>query len=277
MENNFDRIKVLDYGYVKLVDSMGTDDDLVSTARVSYGITDIYEDDEANTRLMHYLISNGHESPLEQLVLKFEVKAPIFVERHYVRHRMSSTNEQSMRTKGYELDYYIPEIERIMNGNTYGKNKSENTMTKEEAVWAQQCIAKSIGEQDGTYKALIAEGVPYELARTILPLSAYTKKVWTINLRSLTNVLRQRLGEHAQYETQEYAKAFAKVFENVFPKIYKLVDNYIVQSTTFSKGQMGMIKALVDDDIISENYDRLLNVQNHKKAIDDLVTKLDKK
>ena len=173
-------------------------------------------------------------------------------------------------------EYYIPEIERIMNGNTYGKNKSENTMTKEEAVWAQQCIAKSIGEQDGNYKALIAEGVPYELARTILPLSAYTKKVWTINLRSLTNVLRQRLGEHAQYETQEYAKAFAKVFENMFPKIYRLVDNYIVQSTTFSKEQVCILTKFLDIEKNLEEFKEFFKYVADTKPIDDMINKLKK-
>ena len=267
MESNSEKYKVLDCGYVQLVDHMGCDDDLVATARVSYGKTHPFDNEEDNDRLMEFLISEGHESPLEQLVMKFIIKAPIFVERHYVRHRMASTNELSMRGKEHNIDYYIPTIERIMSDNTYGKNKSINHMDEVKANRIRFSISSSFDNQDDTYRSLIESGVPYELARIVLPVSAYTEKVWTVNLRSLVNILRQRTDKNAQWETQQYALALADVFQKTFPKIYRLVDNYIINGTTLSRSQVDFLKRLFNNtekSCILEAAYNLTDKDNHK-------------
>lgn len=74
---------VLDHGYVILRDVMGTDEDIVRAARISYGEgTRKVSEDQA---LIDHLMRHRHTSPFEMPVLRFQVKLPIFVERQWVR------------------------------------------------------------------------------------------------------------------------------------------------------------------------------------------------
>src|SRR5918997_4595819 len=78
-------IRVLDHGFVRLVDYMGDDGAIVQAARVSYGLgTRKASEDRA---LIRYLLRNAHTSPFEMVELKLHVKAPIFVARQWLRHR----------------------------------------------------------------------------------------------------------------------------------------------------------------------------------------------
>ena len=85
--------KVLDKGFVRLVDYMGGDDRIVQAARVSYGAgTKSYREDAG---LIDYLLRHEHTSPFEQVILTFHVKLPIFVARQWIRHRTARVNEVS--------------------------------------------------------------------------------------------------------------------------------------------------------------------------------------
>ena len=75
-----DKIDVLDHGFVRLVDSMGSDLSVVRAARVSYDAAwRTGEDQGSDTRLINYLLKDLHTTPFEAVTLTFEVKAPIFV------------------------------------------------------------------------------------------------------------------------------------------------------------------------------------------------------
>ena len=88
-------IRVLDKGFVRLVDYMGGDERIVQAARVSYGAgTKSVRQDRG---LIHYLMKNWHTSPFEQVQLSFHTKMPIFVARQWVRHRTARLNEISGR------------------------------------------------------------------------------------------------------------------------------------------------------------------------------------
>lgn len=78
-------IPVLDLGFVRLVDYLGSDDRIVQAARVSYGEgTKTVREDAA---LIDYLLRNRHTSPFEMVELTLHIKAPIFVARQWLRHR----------------------------------------------------------------------------------------------------------------------------------------------------------------------------------------------
>ncbi len=88
-------IRVLDHGFVRLVDYMGDDNAIVQAARVSYGLgTRKVSDDKA---LIRYLLRHRHTSPFEMVEVKLHIKAPLFVARQIVRHRAASWNETSGR------------------------------------------------------------------------------------------------------------------------------------------------------------------------------------
>ena len=106
-----DAIKCLDKGFVRLVDSMGGDDAIVQSARVSYGKgTSKVSHDRG---LIRYLMRHRHSTPFEMVEFKFHCKMPIFVARQWVRHRTANINEYSLRYSEARDEFYIPKSNQI--------------------------------------------------------------------------------------------------------------------------------------------------------------------
>ena len=120
----YKELKVLDKGYVKLVDYMGDDCSIAGAARVSYDGSANQEDKEKNNKLINYLMKHKHTSPFEHCILTFECKLPIFVAREWIRHRTARVNELSGRYTKLPNEVYTPEFSRIKgqdNKNKQGK------------------------------------------------------------------------------------------------------------------------------------------------------------
>lgn len=91
----YEEHKVLDHGFVRVIDYMGSDSAIVQAARVSYGKgTKQINQDEA---LIKYLMRHHHTTPFEMCEIKFHVKLPIFIARQWIRHRTANVNEYSGR------------------------------------------------------------------------------------------------------------------------------------------------------------------------------------
>jgi len=103
--------KIHEYGFVRLVDIMGSDGDIADAARVSYGKGTRAVSDNRN--LIRYLLRHKHTSPLEMASVKFHLKLPIFVMRQLVRHRTASLNEYSGRYSIMTDDCYEPSDDYI--------------------------------------------------------------------------------------------------------------------------------------------------------------------
>ena len=104
-------IKVLDHGFVRLVDYMGNDRRIVQAARVSYGSgTKTFREDAI---LIDYLLRHQHTSPFEHVVLEFHCKMPIFVARQWIRHRTARINEISGRYSVMTDECYLPPDDQI--------------------------------------------------------------------------------------------------------------------------------------------------------------------
>src|SRR5713101_9554698 len=88
-------IKVLDDGFIRVVDYMGSDESIVQAARVSYGkgTKKIHED----RGLIRYLMRHRHTTPFEMCELKLHVRVPMDCWRQWVRHRTANINEYSTR------------------------------------------------------------------------------------------------------------------------------------------------------------------------------------
>ena len=84
-------IKVLDKGYIKLVNSLGTDIDVVNAARVSFD-KEVSRLDDKDVSLINYLVKHKHDSCLRHCVMTFEVYAPLMVARQWYKHVVSSTH-----------------------------------------------------------------------------------------------------------------------------------------------------------------------------------------
>lgn len=196
---------------VELIRASGSDLDIVNAARVSYGkvSTDVNERDK---KLIAFLMEHNHTSPFEHNQLSFRIKAPIFVARQWMRHRMNSYNEISYRYVKCALEFYIPPKWRLQ--DTKNKQASVGSFDNPEFT---QTLKDAIAHSVKAYEHLLENGVGRELARSVLPLGTYTEFIFTCNLHSLMHFLKLRLHAGAQYEIQQYAQALLKCALPHFP------------------------------------------------------------
>jgi len=225
--------KVLDHGFVRLVDYMGGDSRIVQSARVSYGEgTKTVREDKA---LIDYLMSHQHTSPFEQVVLTFHCKMPIFVARQWIRHRTARVNEISGRYSIMSDEFYIPDAEQIgyqSKDNRQGRDTSEVPSELQKKV--MQILIKDQERSYKNYKEMIDDNIARELARINLPLSLYTQWYWQIDLHNLFHFLELRLDYHAQWEIQQYGKVIAKITKTVAPMAYNAFEKHVLNAVKFS-------------------------------------------
>ena len=217
-----EKIDVLDHGFVRLVDHMGSDLSVVRAARVSYDAAwRSGEDDGSDARLIRYLWKNRHTSPFEAVEFQFEVKAPIFVFRQWHRHRTWSFNELSARYRELPEEFYVPDPSQI------GVQSTNNKQGRFVEEWDQETTDLRKGQCDRLrkqmqmafdhYRDLLDDGWPRELARSVLPVATYSHMFAKVDLRNLLGFLDLRVDPHAQYEIRVYAEAMLKLAREVAP------------------------------------------------------------
>ena len=209
--------KVLDHGFVALVESMGSDLSIVRNARVSYDAEwRTGEDAGKDEKLIKYLIKNNHTSPIESVNITFEVKAPIFVLRQWHRHRTWSYNEISARYSELPEEFYVPELSQITGQSSTNKQMRTNEQHKN-AVYHRMLMQDTARSAFEAYHDMIADGVPRELARSVLPVSTYSHMFATVDLNNLFKFISLRSHSHAQYEIQVYSNAMLEIARTICP------------------------------------------------------------
>ena len=236
-------VPVLDKGFVRLVDYMGSDDRIVQSARVSYGKgTKTVRQDRG---LINYLMRNRHTSPFEQVILTFHTKMPIFVARQWVRHRTARLNEISGRYSVMEDEFYVPKPEVISAqaaDNKQGRDGEPLAPDLVEHVQAQLVEGQRTGYE--AYEALLETGLARELARINLPISLYTQWYWQVDLHNLFHFLELRLDSHSQYEIRAYAEVMLDMAEKVAPMATEAFREHVLGGTHFSAAETEVVKAL---------------------------------
>lgn len=202
-------IKILDKGFVTLIDRMGNDQRVLDSARVSTG--SISKGVERDRGLIRYLMMNKHETPFEKIIFEFHVRIPLYIGEQVLRHRISSFNKESGRYKELKTDFYVPKIFRGQDD----KNKQSSKGMVSAHIEAHNTYLDAIVQSEKAYKKLIEFGVVRELSRGVLPTSTFTEFYWTINFRSLMNFLKLRLDEHAQWEIQELARGLKEIIDSL--------------------------------------------------------------
>lgn len=212
------KINVLNEGFVRLVEHVGSDLSIVRSARVSYDADwRTGEDAGKDEKLIRYLLKNHHTSPFESVVFTFEIKCPMFIARQWHRHRTWSYNEVSARYTKLDEGFYIPTEESVGRQAKHNKQMRVIEENSEESAEIVDLIARSLVDSNSTYLKLIDLGCPRELARSVLPTAAYTRFFGTVNLHNLFHFIRLRIHEHAQYEIRGYAKALLNLIEPHVP------------------------------------------------------------
>lgn len=212
-------VDVLDHGYVRLIDSMGSDLSVVRAARVSYDAAwRAGENSGSDRRLISYLWQHRHTTPFEAVTFTFEVYAPIFVFRQWHRHRTWSYNELSARYRPLSEVFYVPAPEQV--GIQSSDNKQGRILTDTNiAIRAEEVemLRASCKASFMTYHTLLEGGWPRELARSVLPVNTYSHMFATVDLLNLLKFLTLRCDDHAQYEIRVYAKAMRDLVRPVVP------------------------------------------------------------
>lgn len=210
-------IKVLDHGYVRLIDSMGSDLSVSRAARVSYDAAwRAGEDQGSDRRLINYLWRNHHTTPFEAVTFTFEIKAPIFVFRQWHRHRTWSFNELSARYRELPAEFYVPAASVLTTQSSSNKQMRTDEQHPEAEMMRGEIEAACV-DSFKSYKSLIARGCPRELARSVLPVATYSHMFATVDLLNLLKFLTLRCDGHAQYEIRVYADAMRELIRPIVP------------------------------------------------------------
>ncbi len=231
-------IPVLDHGYVRLINHMGSDLDIIRAARVSYNAAwRAGEDTEGDRKLLARLWSGGkatlgslpkHSTPFEAVTATFEVMAPIFVFRQWHRHRTQSYNELSARYRQLPAMWYTPELSVVgvqARDNKQGRHLEpghEGTQRGHRRVTQIERQRAHLESGYALYEELLADGWPKELARIHLGVAMYSHMFSTASLLNWLRFLELRCDEHAQYEVRVYADAIATLLGEVVPETMAL-------------------------------------------------------
>lgn len=236
-------IKVLDNGYVQLIEAWGTGIEgvdkgldagypsdfeiaIIEAARMSTGRG--FYNWEADAKLLKYLYEHKHMTPFEMCGMTLEISAPIFVFREWHRHRTQSYNEMSGRYIQLPNENYVPSVERVISGALKaGANKQAQSISNfeptEVSVEQDQEVLQAVYiHMQEAYEYLLSRGWPKELARCSTGVARYSRMRASANLRNWLQFLTLRLDPNAQWEIRQYAQAVADCIRLVFPRTWNL-------------------------------------------------------
>ncbi|MGK9369536.1 FAD-dependent thymidylate synthase [Melioribacter sp. Ez-97] len=264
------KFKVLDDGFVRVVDYMGSDESIVQAARVSYGKgTKKVSEDRG---LIRYLLRNQHTTPFEMCEIKFHVRVPMDTWRQWIRHRTANVNEYSTR---YSIAI---DASQKTDPDKWRYQAKDNKQGSEGFLSAE--VGKILSEKEikfqnyarEIYKERIEAGVAREQARKDLPLSTYTEAYWKIDLHNLLRFISLRMDSHAQYEIRQYAEVIGKeIVARWCPITWEAFMDYIYNGVKFSALELNVLKAINSGD--KEEALRLADSYGWLKKINDRLAK----
>lgn len=219
-------MKVLDKGFIEVIDTLGNDLTVVNSARVSFGKRK-EKFDKSDEKLVRYLAKYKHYSPFRHLQIQFHIKAPEFVMRQWYKHVVGIETTSNSSTKDHawnEISGRYVEYDEFYQPSVYRKQSSDNKQASEgQFVGSEERQAHANWTQAhamtlSAYKQMIKMGMAKEQARCILPLTLYTEVYWTASFQSVMNFIELRNEKTAQIEIQQYAKVLLALMHASFPK-----------------------------------------------------------
>lgn len=240
-------LRIGNFGFIELEDSWGDEATIINTARISTTnnrLANAESFSERDRSLLYQLLHDQHGTPFETVYFRFRFVAPIFVLRQWVKHRISSWNEFSMRYRKPISEAYVPDLAaRTVDGYAV---LDDDSMAEYEALmaslfaWYEEqysaaCTRIDAARAEGTLPAKSGGRDPYrgrarELLRNVMPVAAYSDVYWTVNFRSLMNFFRLRRKADAQYEIRQYADAAYLLFSRRLPLLASTMEQVLAES-----------------------------------------------
>jgi len=218
-------MQVLDKGYVKLVNNMGSDLDVVNSARVSFQ-KEVSSLGDKDINLINFLVEHKHDACFRHCAMTFEIYAPLMVARQWYKHAVGSThlddqlgwNESSRRYVTEDEQFYIPLPDQWRSAPDNKKQGSGELMSTYYGAKYTQHLRNMVKEGESLYKEALADGMAPEQARLLLPAyGMYVRWRWTVSLNGVLAFLTLRLDSHAQWEIRQYAERVDKFVHQYYP------------------------------------------------------------
>jgi thymidylate synthase (FAD) len=271
-------IKVLDHGFVRVVDYMGDDSAVVQAARVSYGRGT--KKSLQDKGLINYLMRHRHTTPFEMCDIKFHIKLPIFVARQWIRHRTASVNEYSARYSILSNEFYLPDRDNLTpQSSTNKQGRSSEILPEDIALRVLATIKEDSLRCYKNYVAMMNQddqgniidennvGITRELARINLTLNHYTEWYWKINLHNLLHFLALRADHHAQYEIRVYAEVMLDIVKAWVPFVYEAFIEHRKNGANISKTGLEIVRKMVKGEKVDQESSGV-----SKREWDELMT-----
>jgi thymidylate synthase (FAD) len=236
-------LRVLDDGFVRVVDYMGADEAIVQAARVSYGAGTKHVSEDRG--LVRYLMRHRHTTPFEMCEIKLHVRVPMDCWRQWIRHRTANVNEYSTR--------YSIAIDAALKTPPTGWR----TQAADNRQGSGEPLPSEIGERLSAeeaevqarcrevYRRRLEAGVAREQARKDLPLATYTEAYWKIDLHNLLHFLTLRLDDHAQWEIREYARVIGhEVVARWCPLAWEAFLDFRLAALSLSRLEVAVLAAV---------------------------------
>lgn len=234
---------VLDNGFVRAVDYMGSDESIVQAARVSYGKgTKRISEDRG---LIRYLMRHRHTTPFEMCEIKLHVRVPMDCWRQWIRHRTANVNEYSTR--------YSEAIDACQQTTPYQWREQATVNRQGSGEWLSETVGNTLSARElelhklarAVYEERLEVGVAKEQARKDLPLSTYTEAYWKIDLHNLFHFLSLRMDQHAQVEIRSYAKAIGEeIVQRWCPIAWEAFVDYRLDSLALSSIERDVVRQI---------------------------------
>ena len=260
VRNDSRYVPLYEHGFVGLLDTMGSDEDICQAARVSYGTGTKSVSDDRN--LIRYLMRHRHTSPFEMAEAKFHLKLPIFVMRQLVRHRTANLNEYSARYSVLSDEFYIPAPDYVAPQSTTNKQGRGGEISDEAKEKVIDVMEQSIQTSYSDYLMLLGEtreadvfgpdypGLSRELARAVVPVANYTECYWKCDLHNLFHFLGLRMDSHAQREIRDFATTMYELVKPIFPASAEAFEDYRFYSRTLSRMDLLAVKDMLAGEFV---------------------------
>ncbi|MCX7044375.1 MAG: FAD-dependent thymidylate synthase [Candidatus Sumerlaeota bacterium] len=236
-------MRILDDGFVRLVDILGDDSAIVQAARVSYGEgTKRVNEDRG---LIRYLMRHRHNTPFEMCEIKLHVRVPMDCWRQWIRHRTANVNEYSTR---YSIAIDRAKKTKPDEWRHQAKSNRQGSEGFLDSVIGERLSQREKEIQDAcreVYEERLKTGVAREQARKDLPLSTYTEAFWKIDLHNLLHFLELRMAPTAQYEIRQYANFIGnEIVSKWVPITWEAFLDYRLNALILSQTEIRFIERL---------------------------------
>lgn len=286
-------VSVFDHGYVKLLDWMGGDEDVIVAARQSTGRSfegwepgqvckfcrcrpeslagksscleaggvseHVWESTRGDLPLLKRLWSEGHSTPFEMVQLKIQVQAPLMVFREWHRHRTQSFSEMSARYIQMPNLHYVPDLSRVRGQSKVNKQGSGDELSPSVVDDFRKSIEEEQQEIYGEYEGHLKHGVARELARLNTPVSRYSRMVASANLLNWFRFLGLRMPENAQFEIRQYANVVGYFIKQLWPRSWDLFEEYTLFSKRLSRSEISEARGILEELLAGSGNSDLVN------------------